>query len=72
VIDSYRKVIKLLTSHSFLSDDDIEMFQNHADNFFESWIELYGVTNYIHLLGSGHMQYFLQKYGFLYLYSQQG
>jgi hypothetical protein len=31
-----------------------------------------GVTNYIHLLGSGHMHYFLQKYGCLYLYRQQG
>jgi len=74
-IDSYHSAIKLLTSHYFLSDEDIEMFQVHADNFFENSIELFGiegVTNYINLLGSGHMQYFLKKYGCLYLYSQQG
>jgi len=62
-IDSYHSAIKLLTSHYFLSDEDIEMFQVHTDNFFENWIELFrveGVTNYIHLLASGHMQYFLK------------
>jgi hypothetical protein len=30
------------------------------------------VTNYIHVLASGHISYFLKKYGCLYLYSQQG
>jgi hypothetical protein len=30
------------------------------------------MTNYIHLLGSGHMKYFLENFGCLYLYSQQG
>jgi hypothetical protein len=42
---------------------------------FLNWIEVFGVegvTNYIHLLGSGHMQYFIRKFGCLYLYSQQG
>jgi hypothetical protein len=58
-----------------LSEEDIALFQEHADDFFEDWIEVFGVegvTNYIHLLGSGHMEYFLEKYGCLYLYSQQG
>jgi len=32
-MDSYHKAIKLLTAHSLLSDDEIEMFQSHADNF---------------------------------------
>ncbi len=31
-----------------------------------------GITNYIHILGSSHMLYFLQKYNCLYMYSQQG
>lgn len=42
---------------------------------FFIWIDLFGdkgITNYIHLLGSGHMLYFIKKYGCLYLYSQQG
>ena len=31
-----------------------------------------GVTNYIHLIGAGHLSYFLHKYRSLYLYNQQG
>jgi hypothetical protein len=45
------------------------------DDFFELWIELFadkGLSNYIHLLGSGHILYFLNKYDCLYMYSQQG
>jgi len=60
--------MKLRTSHYFLSDEEIEAFQQHCKNFLESWMEVFGmegVTNYIHLLGSGLMHYFLQKYGCL-------
>jgi hypothetical protein len=53
----------------------MEQFQDNADKFFNLWVEVFGrdgVTNYIHLLGSGHMLYFLEWYGCLYLYRQQG
>jgi hypothetical protein len=30
------------------------------------------VTNYIHILGSGHIHCFLERYNCLYMYSQQG
>jgi hypothetical protein len=46
-----------------------------VDDFFEIWVELFsndGMTNYLHLLGSGHILYFLCKYKCLYIYSQQG
>jgi hypothetical protein len=39
------------------------------------WIDLYGstnMTNYIHMLGSGHLSYFAERYGNLYRFSQQG
>jgi hypothetical protein len=45
------------------------------DDFFEIWIDLFGeegLSNYIHLLGAGHMLYFLEKHDCLYLFSQQG
>jgi hypothetical protein len=65
----------LLNSHYLLSEDENKQFQDYADAFFENWIAVFrndGVTNYIHLLGSGHMKYFLQEFGCCYLYSQQG
>ena len=46
------------------------------DDFYQSWIKLSlgkrGVTNYIHLLGSGHISELLFKWRNLYAHSQQG
>jgi hypothetical protein len=39
------------------------------------WVSLFGnehVTNYIRIIGAGHLSYFAKKYGNLYRYSQQG
>lgn len=74
-ITNYREAMKILLKHSEPSDEDIKDFQSLIDDFFEQWLNIFGhegVTNYIHLLGSGHISYFMKKYGSLYLYSQQG
>jgi hypothetical protein len=71
----YCRAIKLLTLHRILTACEQEEFQDLVDDFFEIWVELFsteGLTNYIHLLSSGHVLYFLQKYKCLYIYSQQG
>lgn len=50
-------------------------FQEQADLFFQNWIRLHGregVTNYIHMLGSGHICEYLFYWGNLYAHSQQG
>jgi hypothetical protein len=73
--NKYCRAIKLLTLHRVLTECEQEEFQTLIDDFYEIWVELFsteGITNYIHLLGSGHILYFLQKYQCLYLYSQQG
>jgi hypothetical protein len=31
-----------------------------------------GITNYLHMLGSGHIKYYMEIHGNLYKYSQQG
>jgi len=74
-VGSYREAMKLLTAHRHLNDKEKNQFQDLIDDFFEQWIDLFGeegITNYIHVLGSGHMLYFLEKYNCLYIYSQQG
>ncbi len=74
-VTKYREAMKILMRHSEPNDDDIEEFQSLIDDFYEKWIEIFGdegITNYIHMLGSGHVMYFMKKYGCLYLYSQQG
>ena len=53
----------------------IDAFQKKADEFFLEWINLIGydgITNYIHLLGAGHIRYFLKKWRNLHRFSNQG
>jgi hypothetical protein len=74
-MEKYKEALKLLTLHRELTEDKIEDFQMLIDDFFELWIGIFGsqgVTNYIHMLASGHVYYFLKEYKCLYLYSQQG
>jgi polyhydroxyalkanoate synthesis regulator protein len=74
-VASFKEAMKILTTHRSLTEEEMERFQDKIDDFYEAWIDLFGeegITNYIHLLGSGHMLYFLKKYGCLYIYSQQG
>ena len=71
----YKEAMELLTLHCELSEDEIENFQSLIDDFFEIWVGIFGdhgVTNYIHMLASGYIHYFLKQYKCLHLYSQQG
>lgn len=55
--------------------EELKSFVEHADDFFQLWVELYGhqgVTNYIHMIGSGHFEEYMAKWGNLNKYSQQG
>ena len=75
VISCFTQVDKLMNVRVEFTDTMIDEFQSLADSFFKSWVELNGregVTNYIHLLGAGHLSQFLYKYRNLYKYSQQG
>ena len=74
-VQSYTQAMSLITKHRNLTNEEKELFQDLIDDFYEKWIDLFGeegITNYIHILGSGQMHYFLEKYNCLYMYSQQG
>jgi hypothetical protein len=52
-----------------------ESFQNEIDLFFQLWVNLHqheGVTNYIHMLGAGHVKSYMSEWGNLNKFSQQG
>ena len=56
------------------TDEMILNFQKKPDAFFTAYIDLTGregMTNYIHMLGAGHLRDFLSLYRNLYKYSQQ-
>jgi hypothetical protein len=47
------------------TDADIDNFQGIADRFFGSWLDLVGyegISNYIHMVGAGHIRYYLVKW----------
>jgi hypothetical protein len=53
------------------SKEELADFKQH---FYRLWIMLYdrdGCTKYIHNWGTGHIYYFMDKYGFLSQFSQQ-
>jgi hypothetical protein len=73
-INAYNQAIELLRKPTTFTDDEIEEFQILIDDFYKRWIKLVGregITNYIHMLGSGHIAYYLEKHRNLYKFSQQ-
>jgi hypothetical protein len=57
-----------------MSASDIINLQQQIDIWYERWISVTGregMTNYIHMLGAGHVTYYLHKKKNLYRYSNQ-
>ena len=55
--------------------NELKDYEVHTDKFYQLWIDLHGrhgMTNYIHMLGSGHMYEYMVRWGNLTKYSQQG
>ena len=74
-LDQYRIAMVLLRKKDDFTNEEIASFQGHADKFFQVWLQLFqkeGITNYIHMIGSGHIADYLYKWKNLYRFSQQG
>jgi hypothetical protein len=57
------------------SEIDLVRLHKFTSTFMRQWVDLcHGnhMTNYIHVLGSGHLTYFARNYGNLYRFLQQG
>jgi len=77
MLQDYNEAMKILRKSSEHTDEDIKTFQLKIDSFFTNYVELSGagkegVTNYIHMLGSAHLMYYMKVHRNLYKYSQQG
>jgi hypothetical protein len=75
IADAYCDVVEKMRQEEDFSDNDIEAFQDAADLFFERWLDHNGnesITHYIHIIGAGHLRYYLIRYRNLYRFSQQG
>ena len=71
----YNQVIEMLNSKRHFKWKRVCQFQKLVDEFCDLYFYLTGrdgMTNYFHMLYSGTFAYFLDKYGNLYRFSQQG
>lgn len=77
MIGNYRAAMQILRKKSEYTDNEIDEFQNLIDDFFQLYVEVSGggkegVTNYLHMLSSGHIKYYMTTHRNLYKFSQQG
>jgi hypothetical protein len=58
----YQEAVAGLRSRKDFTDADITLWQQGVDIFYTIWVDLHGMdglTNYIHMLGAGHVVYYL-------------
>jgi hypothetical protein len=75
LMPNYRAAMQLLRRKEDFTDEDIAECQNKIDLWFHDWVSLTGLdfmTNYVHLMSSGHIAEYLVKHRNLYRHSQQG
>jgi hypothetical protein len=75
VISIWINLMEFARKRSDFSEQEIEDFQDMADDFFERWIDLKqkdALGNYFHMVGAGHLSFYLREWGNLFRYSQQG
>jgi len=75
IIQKYKEAVDIIDRKHNLSDEEIDLFSDTIHEMYSSMCEKVGIeliTNYMHLLGAGHIEYFLTKYRNLYHFNQQG
>jgi hypothetical protein len=71
----YRAAMISLRRKEDFEPEEVKLVQVQIDDFYQNWIELQviaGITNYIHMLGTGHMADYLFQWKNIYRHSQQG
>mgnify|MGYP006998225212 CR=1 FL=1 len=76
-MENYKDAMVILRQPNEYTNEDIIAFQSKMDDFFIAYVESSGagkegVTNYIHMLGSSHISYYMKQHRNLYKFSQQG
>jgi hypothetical protein len=64
-----------LRTHLDFTEDEVVLVQKQIDSFNACWLELAhkeGMTNYIHMLSAGHIDFYLRKWKNMYRYQNQG
>jgi hypothetical protein len=75
LMDTYIAMMTVLRQHEDFTDPQIDNLHLLTSLFMGKWVDCMkgsSITNYIHMVGSGHLTYFISKYRSLYKFSQQG
>ncbi len=75
VFDTYLPMMTCVRKHEDFTDEEIDEFHVLTSRFMSLWVDLTGgkgITNYIHLIGAGHITYYLRKHRNLNKFCQQG
>jgi hypothetical protein len=75
IADNLVPMWELIEQHIDFTENQLLKLHKRCNTFMCQWVDLYGhthITNYIHIIGSGHLPYFAKQYGNLYRFSQQG
>ena len=73
-VDIYPKIMDKLRQKIDFTHTEVVELQKMIDDWYNTWINITGregMTNYIHMLGAGHVTYYIIKHGSLYKYSNQ-
>lgn len=69
-LDIYREIVSILNQRETYDELTLARFDDLVRDLGNAWIEelagIAGMTNYFHYLFSGHLTYFMRKYGNLY------
>jgi hypothetical protein len=71
----WNELMEVAKKRDYFEIQDVHEFQDQADEWFLKWHALHGrdgMTNYIHMISSGHLAFYLKEWGNLWKYSQQG
>jgi len=74
-VASWKAVMEMGRRKEDFTSEDADEFQRECDDFFEKWVDLTddkGLSNYFHMVGSGHLTYYIREHKSLYQFSQQG
>jgi hypothetical protein len=71
----WNEVMETARKRDYFESQDVDDFQEQADAWYLKWHLLHGrdgISNYIHMISSGHIAFYMREWGNLYKYSQQG
>jgi hypothetical protein len=70
-----QNMFETMSQHEDFTDEELAVLKVYFDDFSDLWITLCvldGISNYIHLIITGHLMYYLRKWRNFYRYESQG